>query len=332
MPQLVERNQVGKREDVADLIANIDSTETPLVSMIPKGKKPTNTLFEWQADKFREPNTDGVPDGQDVKSISNQSEDRVMLQGRLQVFRETFGVGFIAETVSNVAGLKRGELAEQGVKALVTLKRGIERQVGGDSESRADDGTNGGKTRGLGKWAQASAQSDLAVDKRYLTPSASIYSSGLSSFGEDQFASVLNTMAKQYKSRKRLVMVAGISLKKTISDMAKFQPGVGSTVAAVRCFNQDAKAKMIHATVDFYSGDGAEVEIMTHFHLAGGQGDTASDNRGYIFDPSILELRFAADPEIKPLDDKGGGPRGYCQAIVGLCVKNPLGLGKIAAS
>jgi hypothetical protein len=332
MPQLVERNQVGKREDVADLIANIDSTETPLVSMIPKGRKPTNTLFEWQTDKFREPNTDGVPDGQDVKNVNNQSEDRTMLQGRLQVFRESFGVGFVAETVSNVAGLSRGELAEQGVKALVTLKRGIERQIGGDSESRADDGTNGSKTRGFGKWTQSTAQSDLPVDSRYLTPAASIYSGALSSLSEDSLSGLLNSIAKQYKSRKRLVLVAGIALKKQISDMAKFQPGVSSTVAALRCFEQDAKARMIHATVDFYSGDGAELEILTHFHLAGGAGDTASDNRGYIFDPSILELRFAAEPEVKKLEDKGGGPRGYCQAIVGLCVKNPLGLGKIAAT
>ena len=46
----------------------------------------------------------------------------------------------------------------------------------------------------------------------------------------------------------------------------------------------------------------------------------------------MLELRYQQDVKFEPLPDLGGGPRGVLSAILGLCVKNPLGLAKFAAT
>lgn len=50
MAMLFEYNQVGKRESLSDIIAMVDAKDTPVASMIPKGKKPGNTYLQWQAD------------------------------------------------------------------------------------------------------------------------------------------------------------------------------------------------------------------------------------------------------------------------------------------
>jgi len=45
MAELFERDQVGKRESLSDVIAMVDSKDTPVASMIPKGKKPGKVLL-----------------------------------------------------------------------------------------------------------------------------------------------------------------------------------------------------------------------------------------------------------------------------------------------
>jgi len=335
MPAITERNQVGKREDLADLIANIDSEETPLVAMLPKGKKPTNPLFEWQMDAYKEGSRTGVPDGQDVTAIGNQSAGRVMAQGRIQVFRESFGVGFIADALTEVAGLSggsKGEFSDQGRKALFVARRTIEQQIGSDDASRADDGINGSITRGLGAWTQNAAQSELPVDETFRTPTAQIYSGTLAGFNETALQGLLNARWKQTKKRQRLVAVVGISIKQAISNFTKWSEGVSATVAAVRTFTQAAESRKVCATVDFYSGDAAELEIVPSAFLRAGQTAALQDQAGYIIDPMMHELRYAELPVIKPLTNGGGGPKGFAQAIVALVCKNPLGNIKINAT
>ena len=41
----------------------------------------------------------------------------------------------------------------------------------------------------------------------------------------------------------------------------------------------------------------------------------------------LLEMRFNQMPAVTSLTDNGGGPRFSVDAILGLCVKNPLALG-----
>jgi len=335
MPAMTERNQTGKREDLADLIANIDSEETPLVSMLPKGKKPTNPLFEWQMDAYKEGSRTGVPDGQDVSSVSNQSAGRTMAQGRIQVFRETFGVGFIADSITEVAGLSggsKGEFSDQGRKALFVARRTIEQQLGSADDSRADDGDNGSITRGLGSWTQTAAQAELPVAEAFRTPAAQIYAGTLANFNETALQGLLNARWKQVKKRQRLVAVVGISIKQAISNFTKWSEGVSATVAAVRTFTQSADSRKVCATVDFYSGDAAELEIIPSAFLRVGQTSVLQDQAGFIIDPLMHELRYAELPTIKSLPNGGGGPKGFAQAMVALVCKNPLGNIKINAT
>lgn len=334
MPQLQERNQVGKREDLANIIANVESESTPVVATLKKGDKATNMLFDWQADDFVEGDRDGVPDGKPVDVIKNQSENRALLYGRQQVFRETYGVGFIAENVSNVAGVgKKGELANSMMKALFVLRRTIEKQICSDDESReSTSATVGSKTRGLGKWLQNSAQTDLPVNANYRTPTESVYGGSFASFTEDSLKGILSSLFDKCKTRKRYVGVVGIGLKQKISDFGQFQAGVSSTVAAVRTFQQMATDKKLYAIVDFYSADGGDIELVPSAFIRPDSSKAIQQHSGFIIDPEMAELRYAELPSQTPLPEDGSGTSGFVRAIAGLVVSNPLAHGKIAST
>src|SRR5688500_1379927 len=113
MAGLVERTQVGKREDLSDKMHLAAMPETPFTTLAPKLDPITNMLFSWTVDKLDDVNMDGVPDGQDVTNHENHGKDRKLLSGRAQWFRRSPMVGKIAQVVSNVAGVgKKKELAK----------------------------------------------------------------------------------------------------------------------------------------------------------------------------------------------------------------------------
>src|SRR5262245_62158388 len=55
-------DQVGKKEDVSDVISNISPTKTPFQSSI-KGDTVHNTLYQWQEDSLRAVQTNAQLEG-----------------------------------------------------------------------------------------------------------------------------------------------------------------------------------------------------------------------------------------------------------------------------
>jgi len=339
MPGLIERNQSGRKQDISDLIAVADKRSTPFITMIKKGKKPTNVNFSWQADNFDAPKYDGVLDGKDADTFENAAENRAELNNRLQIFRRTAQVSKLAQDVSDVAGIgQKQEFAKAKVKKMIEVKRDMEAAFLSDNGSQVDDGSKPNLTRGLGKWIQNGAQSDGSTDvpSGYRTPTASIDATATASLTEALFQGVMKSIFEQTGERKRMVLLCGTALKQQITSFTRYETGVSSSIASVRTFNQQAKDKTIQASVEFYSGDFAEVEIMpdlwTAYRTSAGVLNSAAirNGRGYLIDPSDLEIRVNENPYSKDLEDQGGGPRALIEAIAGLCVGNPLKHGKFA--
>lgn len=335
MPGLVERNQVGKREDLADIISMIDAKETPLYSMAPKGAAPTNTYVEWQVDQYTDPVITGVIDGDDVTSFDNESANRVRMHGRVQKFRQSFGVSDFAENVSDVAGVgKKGEMNRAAAKAIVQLKRSIEARFCSDQDSQTDTGAVPYQTRGLGLWISNSAQTDIPVDSRYLTPSGSISNTASASIVDATLQQVFASIYLQTGQIKDLVCLCGAKFKMTITQLSMYQSGISSTVGINRLFTQAGDDKKITATVDVYQGDFGAVRLVPTPWNAfdSGKNSVTSQMRAYVLDFSDVEIAFNRLPRIMPLEDRGGGPRSFVDAITILKVFNPLSLGKFNAT
>ena len=336
MPGLTEPNQTLRREDLANMLINVEAEDFPLFSIIPKGAPVKATFHEWGHDAYAPVKMGGVPDGKDVETFDDKSQRRRRIKGRIQKFRDSYGVGDIAENVSEVAGVP-SEVSKSKMDSLYELKRNIEVQLGSDDDSNEDDGVDGSVTRGLGSWISASAQSDLPVPSDYRSRAAQIDTTAMASVSESTINGVLDQLYTNRKKRSRYLGVVGTALKSAISDLTKYDDGVSASVAAIRTFNQDGASKKIVATIDFYEGDTGQLELslsswLGYTNASGSPVQAHGDKRGYVLDIDKVEICPNRHPRHKPLEDKGGGPRGYWDALYLLKVLSPLCHGKFAAT
>ncbi len=334
MAKLLETSQVGKKEDLRDVIALVDAKKYPVSSMAKKGMSPKNTLVEWQVDGYPDPSFDGVLDGADVTTHENMAEQRKRLQTRVQIFRRSPMVSLLSEEVSEVAGVgKKKELARAIVKSIEMLKRDIECAICSDRESQAQSGLNPYRLRGLGVWAQNGAQSDLPVDSDYRTPTGSINSTATSALTEADVNNVVASIWDQTGEDKTYVLAAGRTLRQRISTFTQYATASTNVMAAIRTLNQDANERKLTSTIDILEGDFGTIEIVpTHWNARDNATAAVQRARGYLIDPEYVEIAWHTTPRRKPLPDLGGGPRELVYAIAALCVSNPLCIGKFNAT
>lgn len=333
MPYTNQVAQVGAREDLSDILAVADAKEAPFISKLPKGDQPTNIIYSFQVDRYADPKKGGVPDGKDVDAFENGAEARARLNARCEVFRRAPMVGFIAENVQNVAGVPEREFARAKRKKMFEIKRDMEVAVLSNQESAEDNGKDGSLQRGFQKWIQPTAQTDLPItDANYRTPAASIYSGAMADFTEDSFRAILQSRYEKTGVAKELVLFSGTLVKNAITDFGRYAPNKASNTV-VRQFNGELRERAFTMAIDLYEGDYGAVQIIPDLWVGAPTGGGTPDMKhAALVDMEFIELRTHTAPYFKPLADGGGGPRGVIEAIVSLCVTNPLAHGKIAAS
>ena len=325
--------QTGLREDLADVISVIDRKNTPLTSRAKTGSDLTNgSVFSWQADSYNDPSFDGVLTNADVTTFDDPAKNRVLLSGRAQKYRRSIKVDDFAQNVNEVAGVgKKKEMARGVSRALVELKRDLESSFASDSESQEQSGANPFKTRGLGKWAQASAQSDLPVNANFRTPSASINTTATSSLTESDVAAVLQSVYEQTGTVDTMDLIAGPNLKKRFSEFTRYSSG-SNTALSTRQYTAPLSDRTVISTVDTYIGDFGTINLSVSLFNAKDSAAAVQSARGYLLSFDNIEVRYGRRPRFQELEDQGGGPRGLIDAIAALVCWNPKSLGKFAAS
>ena len=339
MAGLIEINQVGKREDLADFISLVDMKEKPLLAMIPKGKAIENMYMRWQADRYETPDLSGIADGVDVGAFENGAKNRVELSNYCQKRRRAAFVGDLAENVSDIAGAAKGELARATTKKLEELSRDIESVLCSDQDARLETSeASPYLTRGLGSWISSTAQTVLPVPSDFRTPANSLNTTSTSTLSEQNLRAVLKSVYQQTGRSRNLVLLCGPALKEAVTNFTASKTSTAGadayTFATTRTYNSDLNKKRMVTSVTVYEGDFNTVELYTSLFLAQDAGTVAAvqNARGYVIDPEMLELRWNRLPRVMPLTDAGGGPRNLVDAVFGLVVKNPLALGKFSAT
>jgi hypothetical protein len=69
--QAFETDLSGKRQALADKIANIEATSCPYTSMAAKRTKPLNQPQTWQAEVYPDADHEPVEDGKDVETFDS---------------------------------------------------------------------------------------------------------------------------------------------------------------------------------------------------------------------------------------------------------------------
>lgn len=329
-------SQTGIRQDLSDLIAVVDAKTCPVISMAKKGAEPINPLTQWQADAFNAATVPaGVLSNTDVSSSDfvDNAANRVLLSARIQKFREVPSVDDLAQHVSEVAGIgKKKEMARAVSKSLEQMKRSMEAAFCSDQEGVEQSGATPYKTRGLGKWIQNGAQSDLPVNAAYRTPTASINTTVTASLTENNIQDMLQSLYEQTGKSQTYSLVCGPALKRQFTSFTRTQFASTNVASAIRVLNQKDSSKIV-SSVDIFEGDFGTLELIPSLFLAKDAAVNAAavqNGRGYVLDMDMVELRYNRKPRFQELEDRGGGPRGIVDAICALCVKSPLALGKFA--
>lgn len=112
------------REDLLDLITNIDPWDTPFFSSAPKVQA-RSVLHEWLVDSLSATSTAGAIEGEDFSAATNVARTR--LSNQTQIFRKDIAVSDTARAV-NPAGV-RDEYEYQVMKGLREIARNIESTI-----------------------------------------------------------------------------------------------------------------------------------------------------------------------------------------------------------
>ena len=327
-------NFSGLREDLADVISIVDNKNTPVTSTARKGADITNPgVFSWQADEYKDPSFDGVLTNADVSTFDDASSSRALLSGRAMKFRRSIKVDDYTQ-ISDIAGIGKNKAFAHSVsKSLVELKRDIESAVCSDRDSQEQASTNPYRTRGLGSWINASAQTDLPVAAAFRTPSGSINATATASLTESEVQAVLQSMYTVTGTMSSMMLVCGPELKRAFTNFTRFAGGTDNKAGlSVRTFTQSAESKKIVASIDSFHGDFGVLDIVPSLFLAKDQASAVQLARGYVMSSDMIELRYGRRPRFQELEDMGGGKRALVDAIAALVCMNPKGLAKFAAT
>ena len=325
--------QSGGREDLSNLIANVDARSTPFTSMAKKGKKPGNVLMGWQMDKYEDPAVTGTVDGTDVDmtsagSFTNPAVNRALMQNYAQIFRRVFRVSSLANEIQVVAGVK-SELANGIAKKLVEIKRDMEMTFLNDADAQIDNGTNAYLTKSLGSFLHASGTgggaSDVTVPSNFRCTAIDTTASG--SLTEALVQTLLSTLFTNTGVIRDYDLLLGTSLKRAFTNFTQSVTAgsAGHTASPIKTFSQDAASRSFINAIDVFEGDFGRLRLHPSTFIA--ESGSAVAFKGYAIPFDQVEIRYGKLPQIKELNDNGGGPARLIEAVAALVVNNPKGVG-----
>ena len=100
------QNIKGAREDLIDVIYNIDPYDTPFISATPTGKA-DNIIRSWQTDELRAPGANAVIEGEDA--TINPGTFTSLLNNYCQISDETLQVTGTTDAIKKAG--RKNELA-----------------------------------------------------------------------------------------------------------------------------------------------------------------------------------------------------------------------------
>lgn len=302
---------IANREDLDSKLTLLDAAKFPLTMLCKRGPRAKSTLIEWPVDIYDDPNTDGVPEGEDVTAFEDAFSSVARLQGRVQHFRRSYRVSK-EQQLSESAGPQDKLRAK--AKKMIELKRDVESALASDNDATSQSAGVAAKMRGLDKWISTSPGSDVPAD--YTTPSGSI----ITSLTEITFNDVLRTLHDQNGEVNSLSSVNGSRVQQEIAEFTRTDNNASETVYHV---HQSAESKKVTLSVKIYDSDFGFVRMVP------ANPKCQSNLKGFILNPNYLELRYFDEPKGYELEDQGGGPRGYVETFVTLAVRDPRAHGKV---
>ena len=317
---------VSNREDLTDVLTILAPEETPILSSANK-QKASATKVEWTVDALSTPSFDGIREGADVTTFTDQFAGRARLGNRVQKFRRDYKVSDLQEAVDSVGPAK---VAQAEAKAIRELKRDIEGALASNNTQNTEDGggVNFNRLGGLGDWIQNAAGS-ANVPAAFQTPATSIADVTDGTFAETELNALISSIFKVTGSTNNLMLVADTALRQDISDFARIGGASGDSVRSV---NYGGESGTIKLSVDLYQSDHGIVSVVNaNPDCMPTQAGTAG-MAGYLVNPEYYGVHELIPMGSSRLPNLGGGERGFVDCALTLGVYHPGAHGKIVSA
>lgn len=327
MPAAIETDLAGKRQSIANVVANVVSDATPFTSMQEKRERPKQVLHTWQVKSYPVTGHRGVLDNKDATNFSSNPRKEVQCRGQKTWYNPA--VSDFADE-AEIVGIKGGsEMAEQIADAIVAVAFQIEKRCLSNEDTGSDDGVKkGNETRGAFQWILDTAQATLPVPDGFRTPTAQIYSSTLAAFDQTAWEAMCASSYIQRKGPFHMHAFLGIYLKQKFTNFSQYVPNVNNTTI-IGQFLQEATSKKLIKAIDQLVMDTGTMDLhVTSFLYTDPDtgADTANTHRsGIAVDMNMNGLAYTRKPRVirKPYD--GGGQKAIVDAIFLNMFDNVLG-------
>jgi hypothetical protein len=311
----------GNREDLLDMISNIDPWETPAFTSFPKTRA-NHVLHEWLTDTLPATSSAGAIEGADWSCSDAGARTRV--QNVCQIFRQDFFVSNTQRAV-NPAGI-RDEYAYQVQKNLKAIARNIETRIFAQSGSCAT-GTTGAirNMKGLNDFISTTNIHANSTDAGFTYPNAAAgTSASATAIDEDRFNVMLQLAFEQGGNPDKCFVNAGP--KRQISAFS----GQGASRR-----NIAMTEKKLVASVDVYDSDFGLIQIVldrwVYNPATTGSDHTDLNGSAYFLETGMQRIAFLRPIRHVPLAPIGDSTRGMVLGELTLEVLNEKSAARLNA-
>lgn len=323
---------IGNQEDWANFITNVEMADAPFMDWLPTGDRPVNPLYDYQAEKYRDPVENSHVDGTPVTGFLSAGDTRGNLKALIQYATKGASVKKLHQDVSNIAGVT-DELAREIEKATYELTTDLEAAFLEDDDHREDNTTAGYKTRGVGSWVSSSAQGLYPVPAEFLTPAASAITTASGSITENSIIDLLESIGTTVKGKRGLTAFCSPKAKRIFNNMPLFTPGSvlvgGSPTGATGVVYNKGDVNTVGRVAERYVTDYGVVELRISWRNVFFSATAIERNyTTYFLHRDMWELRWNQKPQWMKKAYQGGAFEAFCEAIPMLVCKNPKGEGK----
>jgi hypothetical protein len=305
---------VGIRQEILNEIYMLDQGKTPVMAALPAGPKPLDMLFSWVGEKIGNVISTGTLENTAATSPARQ--DRKLIEGYCQLFRQEWGVGTIANAVVT-AGVK-DEAAKQMLAAMIRHRIMVEQQFLSADDCSAESGETPFTTRGMFSWTSPDAQSTKPLDSTLRPASATRHAAALSGLTEDAFIALLAAAYAEKNAPLDLDGYVGATLKDVLDKFTVLGAAGDVPKVAYNVMGADEYVRK----VEFLTTSYGDVRLHLSAYLARTTSSGAATNyttrSGVFIDLSQWNVGWISKPANTNLAADGSGKKGFIDAIAGL--------------
>lgn len=302
----------GNREDLIDKIFQTSPTETPITSAAGRVTA-TSTFHEWQRDSLSAANADNAMiDGDDATLQAQVATERV--GNHLQIFSKVIGTSRRANIIK-----KAGRGSEQALlkaKAMLELKRDIEKMVVSNNPAVASTTSVAGKSAGLGVQLYKNLSSAVGGSTTSWTTGAPTVAP-VTGTPRAMTVAFLNTVQQSIFTNSGVqpdMIVMGPAHKAVFS---------GFTGIAQNRLDTGKKQGVVVTGADIFIGDFGTLQVVPHYLMSG-----AAD--AYLLNMDYIDVAFLDGIKTSDLAKTGDSEKQLITADCCLAVRSSDAQGKIA--